>query len=142
MSGAMSAAGVALLESCPPTIVKHCAAACMTGAGAELVVARATALELYTLHEEQAPTAAAVGKLPKSAQMLDSIAAAQLRFVTRMPLNGAIASMRVVPSPGLPHDRLLLAFADAKVALIDFDAEVHALRTVAAYSFRMACWGG
>ena len=33
------------------------------------------------------------------------------------------------------RDRLLLSFADAKVALLDFDAEAHALRTLAAHSF-------
>ena len=139
----MSAAGVALLEACPPTVVEHCLSACLTGA-TDLVVARSTSLELYTLHEERA--VATASRPAKGGQTLDGIASAQLRFVARMTLNGSVASMVTVASPGDGGgDRLLISFADAKVALVDFDAEAHALRTLAAHSFealdeQVGCW--
>ena len=128
-------AGVALLEVCPPTVVEHCVAASLTG-GTDLVVARVTTIELYTLQEQHAPAVPAKGKPAKGGQALDGIASAQLRFVARLALNGAVASMRAVSSsPGAPKDRLLIAFAPAKLALLDYDSESNALRTIAAHSF-------
>ena len=137
----MSTAGVAFYESCPATIVEHCCAADLTGRGGtsgarDLIVARSTSLELYALHEEPAPYTPPGAPPAKGA--LDGITSAQLRFVTRLPLNGVVASMQPVSAAGggsAGRDRLLLSFADAKVALLDFDAEAHALRTLAAHSF-------
>ena len=128
---------LALLEACPPTVVTHCLAAALTadsrGVQHDLVVARATALEVYTLREERSPLSARPSS--KNSQHLDGVASAQLRFVTRMPLNGTVAALSVVSTPGAPRDRLLVAFADAKVAMVDFDAEEHCLRTIAVHTF-------
>ena len=47
--GAM--AGVVHSPACPPSVVDHCVSARLTG-GIDLLLARGTSLELYTLREE------------------------------------------------------------------------------------------
>ena len=144
-----TSAGVVHLQATRPTVVEHCAFAQLTGSStalADLVVARGSVLEVYSLHEERA-VAQAGGAKKQSAKgegkaaaspsaSLDGVVGAQLRLVSRLELNAKIDSMRALTSPlGEERDRIMLAFADAKLAIVEFEPSAHALRTVAAHSF-------
>jgi GTP-binding protein Era len=51
--------------------------------------------------------------------VLDGVGAAKLELVARSSLNGIIESLRIVRPINAPRDRVLLAFADAKVSVLD-----------------------
>ncbi|KAL1515988.1 hypothetical protein AB1Y20_002601 [Prymnesium parvum] len=132
---------LALVEAAPPSAVQHCVEARLTAhAARDLVVARATHLELYTLRELPPPSpsapAAGTGAGPSPAASRaphDGVAAAYLARVAQLTLNGVVVALRVLPRQ--PRDALLLAFADAKLATLEFDLASHRLRTRAVHSF-------
>ena len=107
---------------------------CRLTAAAEsgLVIARSTAIEVYAL-SVTAGSAAGAGK-GRSAP-LEGVCGAQLELLTRSELFGVVESLRSVRLPGAAHDTLLVAFADAKLALLEYDPAARVLRTRAAHSF-------
>ena len=118
-----------------PTIVSHCdvGALCGPGEAAHLVLARGSVLEAYTLREEPAPSARGATAMRRA--VLDGVGAAKLELVARSSLNGIIESLRIVRPINAPRDRVLLAFADAKVSVLELDSVSRSFTTVAAHAF-------
>lgn len=136
---------LALVQACPPTAVEHCVEAHLTNAGeSNLVVARGTMLEVYTLrercyqrqHEPTCDNPVGTGGGPASQGSraeLDGITAAYLGLVTRVRLNGTVEALGVIPQQ--PRDLLMLAFADAKISILEFDLISQSLHTRSVHSF-------
>ena len=140
----MSASGVAYVPSMPASIVAHCGVGELCGplAAAHLVLARGTALEAYTLHEEPAAAVAPSGggrgggaAAGARRAALDGIGGAKLELVARASLNGVVESLRVVRPIGTARDRILVAFADAKLSTLELDAASRSFVTIAVHSF-------
>ena len=127
--------GVIHVPCTSPTIVSHCdvGALCGPGEAAHLVLARGSVLEAYTLREEPAPSARGATAMRRA--VLDGVGAAKLELVARSSLNGIIESLRIVRPINAPRDRVLLAFADAKVSVLELDSVSHSFTTVAAHAF-------
>eukprot|EP00966_Prymnesium_polylepis_P294927 6810750-Prymnesium_polylepis.1 len=134
-----------MVPACPPTAVDHCVEARLTScAETNLVIARATVLEVYTLREQHQPAGAGTaaqglagtgGGPPanNTRKHLDGVSGAFLALTAHASLNGTVEAMCVVQQQ--PRDLLLLAFADAKISIIDFDPASQSLRTRAVHSF-------
>jgi hypothetical protein len=123
-------AGHACGPTAPATAVEHCVSARLT-AGSEhhLILARGMALEVYVLREQLKTAGGAVRGA------LDGVAWASLALLTRVELNGVVASMRTYRPPGGVADRLLLACADAKLSVLEFDEVTCSLVTLCVRSF-------
>ena len=131
MSASSSDNKLAYVELCPSSVVTHCVTCRLTNAAeSSLVIARATAIEVYALSVTAGATAGKGRNAP-----LEGVSGAQLQLLTRSELFGVVESLRAVRLPGAAHDTLLLAFADAKLALLEYDAATRALSTRAAHSF-------
>lgn len=144
-----SAAGLALLTASPATAVQHCASAYLTlgeradsqrqPALPDLVISRGSSLEVYTMREEHCvdmSPPAATQPASRSSNVLDGVRGAQLHLVTRLELNAKVESLRTIASPlGMARDKLLLAFADAKLSIVEFEPSSRTLRTAIAHSF-------
>jgi cleavage and polyadenylation specificity factor subunit 1 len=114
----------------PPTGATHCVSAWLTAAapagaaaaaaaGAtlpDLVVARATALEVFF-----------VRRLPGGA--------ARLELLYRVRLAGVVESLAALPGRAGGRDALLLALRDAKLAVLRWDAGAHALTPTSLHYF-------
>ena len=125
-----SSCALAYTPTCGPTAVGHCATAQLTrGAERSLVIARSTVLEVYSLHVV-ASTAATPAR-----EQLEGVGEARLVPTLRSELFGRIEDLAVVRLPGAARDVLLLAFADAKLSIVEVDEATLALRTRAVYSF-------
>ena len=134
-------AGLAYSQAVAPTAVEHCALGNFTGSssGTDLVLSRGTVVEVYSLWETPAAgttTGTPAGPSAGRAASLDGIAAAQLRLRASSELNGRVLSMCTVPAANAQHrDRVVLAFADAKLSIVEFDVWSESLHTVAVHSF-------
>ena len=126
---------LAYVELCPSSVVTHCVSCRLTAAAQScLVIARLTAIEVYTLSVTAGSNAAGASGKGRSAP-LEGVCGAQLELIARSELFGVVESLRSVRLPGAAHDTLLVAFADAKLALLEYDPAARVLRTRAAHSF-------
>ena len=127
---------LAYVELCPSSVVTHCVSCRLTAAAEScLVIARSTAVEVYTLSVTAVSNAAGGAAGKGRSAPLEGVCGAQLELLTRSELFGVVESLRAVRLPGAAHDTLLLAFAEAKLALLEYDPATRALRTRAAHSF-------
>ena len=127
---------LAYVELCPSSVVTHCVSCRLTAAAEScLVIARSTAVEVYTLSVTAVSSAAGGAAGKGRSAPLEGVCGAQLELLTRSELFGVVESLRAVRLPGAAHETLLLAFAEAKLALLEYDPATRALRTRAAHSF-------
>jgi len=127
---------LAYVELCPSSVVTHCVSCRLTAAAEScLVIARSTAVEVYTLSVTAVSNAAGGAAGKGRSAPLEGVCGAQLELLTRSELFGVVESLRAVRLPGAAHETLLLAFAEAKLALLEYDPATRALRTRAAHSF-------
>ena len=119
-------------ELCPSSVVTHCVMAQLTSAPeSSLVIARGAAVEVYALAVDLGSVTMGTGR----GALLDGVGGAQLELVTRTDLFGVVEALQAVRLPGAQHDALLLAFADAKLALLELDPASRCLSTRAAHTF-------
>jgi cleavage and polyadenylation specificity factor subunit 1 len=124
-------------DSHPPTCV-HCSTSGYFRDLEELclVVAKGNSLDVYAMRtsagNEDKEEDAAEGSRPISSTTPNS---AKLELLGRYDLFGIVESMEFVRFPGRPRERLLLAFRDAKLAVIEYDPEVDGVRTVALHYY-------
>ena len=139
---------LALCPACPPTAVSHSVEAHFTaGADTNLIIARATVLEVYTLRvrrDGEAPGSPPAGvsggaglggcAAGKGAQaLLDGVSSAYLALTATVELNGSVEGLCVIERR--PRDLLMLAFADAKVSVVAFDPCSQSVVTRSAHAF-------
>lgn len=59
----------------------------------------------------------------------------KLECLTQYTLHGNIMSMQAVHLIGSQRDSLLLSFRDAKLSVVEYDQDIHDLRTVSLHYF-------
>jgi hypothetical protein len=123
-------------DSHPPTCV-HCSTSGYFRDLDELclVVAKGNSLDVYAMRssdgsEDREEDAEGSRSFPSTAPN-----SAKLELLGRHDLFGIVESMEFVRFPGRPRERLLLAFRDAKLAVVEYDPEVDGVRTVALHYY-------
>eukprot|EP01012_Entosiphon_sulcatum_P038214 TRINITY_DN4940_c0_g1_i1.p1 TRINITY_DN4940_c0_g1~~TRINITY_DN4940_c0_g1_i1.p1 ORF type:complete len:1544 (+),score=246.46 TRINITY_DN4940_c0_g1_i1:1177-5808(+) len=102
----------------PPTAATHCVKANFTSStDINVLVAKSTVLEIYTI--------------PKGADANTG----NMVLRKRCELHGEIADMAAVRFSGYPTDCLMLAFAEARISLVCFDATRDSLHTISLHYF-------
>lgn len=59
----------------------------------------------------------------------------RLECLAQYTLHGNVMSMQAVQLIGSPRDSLLLSFREAKLSVVEYDTEIHSLRTVSLHYF-------
>lgn len=59
----------------------------------------------------------------------------RLECLAQYTLHGNIMSMQAVQLIGSSRDSLLLSFKEAKLSVVEYDPEIHSLRTVSLHYF-------
>jgi cleavage and polyadenylation specificity factor subunit 1 len=123
-------------DSHPPTCV-HCSTSGYFRDLEELclVVAKGNSLDVYAMRKTCAKEDKQGDPDSSSAPSVSTSNAAKLELLGRYELFGIVESMEFVRFPGRPRERLLLAFRDAKLAVVEYDPEVDGVRTVALHYY-------
>lgn len=142
----------------PPTGVDHAVFGSVTASGSrDLVVAKASILELYRVHREDAAestssTAAGEGAAAAAAATANEIANGDdkgdddastfyLELAGTFPLAGNITSLAVIPVAASSQQRqqqqdiLVVSFGAAKTALVAYDTVLGRLETLSIHNF-------
>ena len=143
----------AYTELTPPTAVSHCAAFPFTTAKTtNLIVAKTSLLQIFDLvaitteaetAEDQTSAQDIAADTLDRAFFTTDIALQRLEATTRLalvaeyPLAGTVASLSGARVPGTRTGgwALVVAFRDAKLSLVEWDPERHALSTVSLHYF-------
>ncbi|KAI8619412.1 CPSF A subunit region-domain-containing protein [Chytriomyces sp. MP71] len=120
------------------TAIDHAVPCSVTHPGASNVaVARGAMLQIYA--SASATTTATTSNTNiitnVTASSANPSAPRALKLVSEFKLNGVVASLAVVRLPARPTDSLLLAFADAKMSLVDYSTSSSSLVTVSIHYF-------
>ncbi|XP_052231440.1 cleavage and polyadenylation specificity factor subunit 1-like isoform X1 [Dreissena polymorpha] len=112
----------------PPTGVEHCVYCnFLSGSEQNLVIAAVNQIHVYRLTPDTEQGIDKDGNEEEIKQKLECLAT--------FSLFGNVMSMKSVRLPGATKDALLLAFADAKLSVVEYDPGMHDLQTTSLHHF-------
>ena len=125
-----------LLQVLPPSCVDHvlsCRVVSEHESADNLVVIKSTVLEIYTVTYQLRAAKTTVATQDPSAANKELLPL--LKLFGSFKLSGIVESVSSVRLLGLKKDCLVLAFADAKISIVEFDPTVNDLVTVSLHAY-------